>query len=260
MTTPPFASVQASINSGANQSGGITADHGDTVDLSAASTIGHQVHRWEIYEYPDGYTVPAGWTEDTATKIYFFSDGTTTPPQIELPLSSSLWGKYMFRLIVNNGDGQGAVPNAQLTDEATAITILSPNGLRDMAFQEDNQFADGDKLARDWVQDHKKNLRVIEADLGGGGGGLTAPVDPGDDERIAYASSGDLAYAPSVRTDGTALKLGASGNPVAATGIVRVGRGPSSTSTSIFSEGLTPRISASFVERRRPSTGGVTTR
>ncbi len=66
-------------------------------------------------------------------------------------------------------------------------------------------------------------MAISASDQGGGGGGLTAPTNPGEDNRIAYASAGDLAYAASVKTDGSYLQIGAT-NPATA-GDARVSHG-----------------------------------
>jgi uncharacterized cupin superfamily protein len=166
MPTPPFVTIQVQINSGGQQSGGLTVAHSDTVDVSITNTTGIWKVRYEIYDYPAGFGTPSGWTLDGTTGIIYVETTGGAAPQFSMPASTTLWGDYMIRGIGNNGDGRGSVPNAQLTDEATALRIVSPSGLKDIAFKATNQF----DSQREWIGAFKDDLRVMEALLVGGSG------------------------------------------------------------------------------------------
>jgi hypothetical protein len=127
--------------------------------------VGWSSQRWELYEYPDGWTVPAGWTEDS-TGVYFST--AFSPPSFELP-DQSLWGKLLPRLIVNVGSpGATGVPASQLTDTATVVTIPSLSGTPDVAYLEGKQF----DARRGWVAALKGIARTIDTAINEGVFGL----------------------------------------------------------------------------------------
>lgn len=155
MPTPPYASLRCSVNGGAKQSGAITAAIGDTVDLSAASYDGWARGRYEI-RVPPGMALPSGWS-DAGGDVYYYETTGGAAPQFSI----TVWGKIMPRLIVNNGASNNptTIPPAQLTDKATAITVPSPSGLKDIGDQEEDQFA------ANWAVDQRANLRTLETAL-----------------------------------------------------------------------------------------------
>lgn len=150
MPIPPFAQVQVSVNSGAPVSGGVVVAFTNTIAPTATNTTGWQSALWQIYDYPPGFSAPAGWSTDASGIIFFQpSNPTTAPPQFTLPASgTSTWGKYAIRLRVNGNPMQRNVngtPNtsfvSQLTDESTMLCIPSPNhGMHGVSFNETNQF------------------------------------------------------------------------------------------------------------------------
>jgi hypothetical protein len=159
--TPPYAWVLASIGGGANQHGAITATNGQTVALTAESTAfwGSPAARWEIYEYPQGFAVPAGWSTDATSGAYYYLGN--APPGWTLPAGPT-FGKFMLSLVVNGGVTDG-VSVATLTDISTAIEIVSASGFHDLAYRETNQFG----TQRKWVEHQKTNIRLLETAVGG---------------------------------------------------------------------------------------------
>lgn len=155
MPAVPFAQVQASIDGGANVSGGITATLGQTCQLSGVSTSQWTSQLWEIYEYPTGFALPADWTYVGGS----YQSAAVTPPIFTM----TPWGKYFFRLTVNTGLLNGVLaPSGSvqpLIDTTTAISILSPSGLIDVGANETNQF----DAMRQWMAAIKADLRVIAA-------------------------------------------------------------------------------------------------
>jgi hypothetical protein len=282
MAVPPFAQVQASINGGANQSGGLTAAFGQSVALSAPNTTGWTAAIWELYEFPPGFSTPAGWSLASSGVIYFQpSNPTTAPPTFNWPASgTNNWGKISIRLRINNNPLQrnaNGSPNAnfvqQYTDEATVIKVLSPNlGMPGVAFNETTQF---DTL-RAAVGDLMVCLRKLDVTFGGGGtvtvtgsgilhataGVLDTPAYHGTAGQLLFTNSGatdttwasssqDVTYSTS--TPGQATVVGIRGNALAA---------PSGTNTtivwngSVLSWGSTPLgVSGSGVVH---VTGGTT--
>jgi hypothetical protein len=150
------ATLLLSLNGGAPTRGGITSSVGTTVQLSAQSQIGWTSQKWQITDYPPGFAQPAGWSTDPVSGAYFFTG--LFPPSFSL----SLWGKYLFTLIVNGGLTSGAV-DPTLTDTSTAISVPEPTmGLLDTAYRESNQF----DAIRQWVGAMKVNWRTIATRIG----------------------------------------------------------------------------------------------
>lgn len=164
MPTPPYAKVLTSI-SGDTAVGGVRAPvaGSSTVQFSGESTVGWTQQRWELYAYPVGFTAPAGWTLDGSTQIIYST--AVTPPSFTLPAAATRWGKWMVRLLVNEGVSNSQAV-ATLKDESAGVSVLSPKGQVDTAALEAAQF----DAFRGWVADYQRNLRIIEPQLGGGGG------------------------------------------------------------------------------------------
>jgi hypothetical protein len=168
------ATLLASVNGGAPTTGGITAALDDEVQFSFLNTTGWSGARLEL-SAPPGYPTPTGWTSSTVDgHTVFYVLGRTAPQ----PVTLSLWGKYMTRLIVNGGAA---------VDEATAISVPSPSGLLDLGHREAGQFGGS---AEKWAKHQRANLRIIEAGLGGGGGGVTSVVGSG--EIVAEETGGEV--------------------------------------------------------------------
>lgn len=157
-----YAKLQIRVNGGAPQSGGITVNLEDELQLTAESKVGwgSPPARWEVYDYPPGMGGGAfpGWTHDATADVYFWV-GNGDPPLLTWPDSPTQWGKMMFRLTILDGLGEGYV------DEKTAAQVLSANGLEDVAWLEKGQFSS----TRQAVRGLKLALRSVE---NGGGGGI----------------------------------------------------------------------------------------
>lgn len=193
---PPYAILRASIAGGAPQTGGtdgIVAAAGATCQLSAdpGGLAGAFMLRWELLDYPSGWSLPSGWSVD-AVGVYYST--AQLPPVFTLP-DASHWGKIMPRLTLNNGISENTevLPLENLVDVSTAISILSPTGLKDLGFNEEQQFS-ATKL---WTKDHKDNLRILDTFIaeGGGGGGLVVTGDPEIDYVPMWNGSGAV-WAP----------------------------------------------------------------
>lgn len=157
MPQAPYALLRASINGGAVTTGGITVPASATVQLSAdpSASVGANLYKYEIYGYPTGFTVPAGWSTG-ASGVYFYNSS-STPPSFTLP-SIANWGKFMLRLTLNNAISTNSkvIPPTQLVDESTALSMLSPNGLADLGLFESNQFN------TTWTPTMQAGLRAID--------------------------------------------------------------------------------------------------
>lgn len=168
MTTTPYAKALMSIDGGALVSGAQTLAGGNVIQLQGESTVNWQDQIWQIYEYPPGYALPTGWTNNNG----MYESSLVSPPPFTIDLKAVRWGKYLIRLVVNHGllAGVYAGPGSSqpLVDISTAIKTRSPNlALDDIAYQETNQF----DSVRQWIGELKATLRSIDAAGGGGGGG-----------------------------------------------------------------------------------------
>lgn len=193
MPNAPYALVRASIAGGPPQTGGIVAAAGATCQFTAdpGGLSGAFLLRWEVLDYPTGWTLPSGWSADS-NGVYFFVG--TTPPIVTLP-DGAHWGKLMPRLTLNNGISENpeVLPIEQLSDTSTAISIVSATGLKDLGFNEEEQFS-ATKL---WTRDHKDNLRILDTFIadGSGGGGLIVTGSPQVDYVPMWNGSGAV-WAP----------------------------------------------------------------
>lgn len=184
MPTPPYAKLLARLNGGSPQSGGILAAFGDSVVLSSEDTAHPYAFRFEIYEYPDGFALPAGWSLAGDGFTYYYS-GSSSAPAFTLPADTSLWGDFLLRLTINNGDpGVSGLPASQFVDEATALRILSASGVQDTGFSEGNQF----DTQRGAVGSLKADLRLLDQGLGGGFGSTSIA-----DHSVTYVKLQQLA-------------------------------------------------------------------
>lgn len=163
------ANLRFRIDGGAIHTGTVSDTPGTlagvTVALSASSYAGWRTAQWQIAEFPDGFACPSGWTTNTTGFYVYNSDPVngTTPPDFDLPstgdINAGQWGKFEFRLLVNG----------VTYSQKCGIEILSNNGVHDLAYGEEDEFGGAQ---RQWVEDHKANLRTFDGALAGG-----APVD-----------------------------------------------------------------------------------
>ena len=225
---PTTAALQASIAAGANQTGGITAADGNTCQLSGVSTVGWAMQRFEIYSFPVGFALPAGWSLDAVTGAYYYAASATCPIFTMTP-----WGKYLFRLTVGVsalglGLDRDGNPDPALVDNTCAVRIASPAGLHDLAWNETTQFSTPKK----WVADQAANLRILNSGLGAGtvpdtrtltaGAGMTGGGTLAADRTfnvIANADGSIVVNANDIQlnTAYTALLNGATSSPTADT-------------------------------------------
>lgn len=183
------------INGGAPQQGGIVATVGQACQLSAVSKSGwgSPATRWEIYDYPPDFTVPAGWSTDSEGTFYVL--GNDDPPSFVM----DEWGKYMTRVVVRG----------KVTDERTAVSILSPTGLPSIARREGSQFG-GARLK--YVRDLKLLLHGLYEEVADAVAGTTPPNITNN---VSITGPGALSVAPAAGFDYTAGVNASSGNPEA---------------------------------------------
>lgn len=182
----PIPVVQASINGGAPASGGLTVANTDTVALTLTNPGDFSTFKWEIYSHPAGFSCPSGWSTD-ADGYTYYREGTSTPEAITIP-ASPWWGKLLFRCTC---DGDSVK-----RDELTAVQVLGPSSLEDVAPFELAQF-DG----RTWIAPLQRDLRIIGDGLGAAAPAILAATESAltaaDDGTLA---NGTRAYVASHRS------------------------------------------------------------
>ena len=154
------AKFYVSVDGGANQDGGVEVPSGAVITFVPASTVGWLRQRWEIPDYPEGWATPAGWS--LAVDGTIFSED-VNPTDITLPAATTLWGKWMLRLRVNEQLDTDQEAIDDLIDETTALSMLSPTGLRDGGARETDQFCTPTTLIKQWARDYQRNLRALDA-------------------------------------------------------------------------------------------------
>jgi hypothetical protein len=167
--TTPYAKILVSVNGAGPASGGIEVPSEATIAFTAESTVGWLRARWEIVDYPEGFTAPDGWsTDDDGTIFYLGFD----PPSFDLPVAAVRWGKWYPRLILNEqmDNDQVVLDEGRLIDETTMLSMLSPGGLRDICAREQQHFTTVGTRIKSWLRALQQNLRVLEGGGGGGGG------------------------------------------------------------------------------------------
>jgi hypothetical protein len=157
--------LQVSINSGPQQqgpvSGGIAVASNDVIGLSGFNVSGAKRYRYEIFDYPPGFTTPSGWSQDSGTLAIYYEG--PNPPSWEIPSDSQIWGKWGLSLIIDGGVRPDAAHNnapinaPDLRDES--IVLVKEGPLHDGLFKETNQV---DQL-RQHEGDYKRNLRIMGA-------------------------------------------------------------------------------------------------
>lgn len=156
------AKFYVSVNGGANQDLGIEVPSAATIQLVPGSISGWLRARWEIYDYPPGWTAPVGWLTNPATGTIYSGD--ITPPAFTLPANAVLWGKWMLRCLVNEqiDDDQNILDEGRLLDDTTALSMLSPNGLSSVGAREKDHFTTPTTRVKGWLFAIQKALAAIE--------------------------------------------------------------------------------------------------
>ena len=233
----PYAQILLSVN-GDTYAAGARASVPSlaTIAMKGESIAQWEQARWEIFGFPpnNDHTAWSGpgtgdWAYD-ATKGAWVSSQ-ITPAPFNVPNSSLCWGKWLLRLIVNNGydpttgkglqyDPAGNLLPSQVVDILGGWQVLSPlAGLRDVSPQEGEQFS-----ALSYVRELQFTLRTIDMLIGGGGGAVamggdvTGPSSASTvgkwrnvalDSSMATPSNGQIAQYDSGSTSWKAVALAA---------------------------------------------------
>lgn len=261
MPSTPYAKLLVSLNAGPTQSGGVTAANGDSVQFSAESTAQWDLTtppRWEIYAYPPGWTGPgtAGWVTESVpspfggtSDVYVFT-GLGPPTAFTLP-ALPMWGDFLCKLTVAGGLLNG-LPSAQLVDNTTALRIVGPGGLTDIAVSAETQF----DTARSWVGSWQDDLRILDAALVGAATPYVALPEPveigaGSAGAVLNYSKGDHSHPVTVGIP-TTIAIGdaaAAGGGTALAGAAHVHALPAPTVVNNVSSGASSLGASTAVAR-----------
>jgi hypothetical protein len=155
----PYAKLQVSVNGGANTFGGVDVPSGATLQFTGESIVSWRQQRWAFADYPEGWAVPSGWTQRSDGLIYSLD---VVPPLVTLPDAATLWGVWMPDLRVNTQVDDDINLIDGLYDRSTALSMLSPSGLRDMGALEELQFTSAMTRHKKWLRSWQQNLRALE--------------------------------------------------------------------------------------------------
>lgn len=233
MPATPYAKLLISVNGGGPVSGGVDVPSAATIQLSAESTVGWKQQRWEIYDYPEGFATPASWTL-AADGTIFTTD--PVPALITLPANTELWGPWGFRLVIDEAVVDDDTQIEGLIDEATAIHMASPGGLRKPMAFEDTQFCTPTTLHKKWVRTLQRVLDAIE-DGGVGGGGPEGVTSPEAHDATGDGVADDNAEIEDVGTDHAAADADAAVLELGARTYLVTGLDPWPMGLSIFGQG-----------------------
>lgn len=204
----PTDSIQLQIvkNGGAPATGAITAAFSDSIVLGLGSTAnGIKRVKYRIYEFPEGFSCPAGWTEEAANCYSVTVQNGADAPSFTLPASGdTLRGKYFFDAVGNDQRSNGSVVGDLRSKAQLKIPFINVD-LEDVGYLESNEF-DVDRQA---VSAIKKAIRVIDAGVVvSGTGGLPAP---------ALVATSNIALTGAVVVDSVNTNTLAAGSTVLAT-------------------------------------------
>jgi hypothetical protein len=192
----PTDSIQLQIvkNGGAPATGAITAAFSDSIVLGLGSSgSGIKKVKYRIYEFPDGFALPSGWTTEAANCYSVTVQNGGDAPPITLPASGNdLRGKYFFDAVGNDKRVNGRVVGTLRSKAQLEIPFSS--GLEDLGHGETNEF----DSVRKYVRALKKLVRALDAAVLSGGGVTLHSLLSGlnNDDHGTGANAYDLAFRP----------------------------------------------------------------
>jgi hypothetical protein len=169
MAVPENIRLAAKIDGGAKQTGVLTVDYEDVVVLCLENASGVTRATYRIWDYPEDFPLPSGWTADESGLGYYVNvkNGADAPP-ITLPASAADWGDFGCSVEVNGRKRRGVLAE-DLFNDRLILVLPSSTGVADLLHGESNQRGD----PRQWTAALKRNARQLDAaiatGLGAGG-------------------------------------------------------------------------------------------
>lgn len=155
MPTIPYAAAMVSVDGDTAVTGSRTVAGGNVIQLSGQSTAQWTAQRWELYDFPAGFATPTGWTLGPDGVI---SSTAVTPDPITVDRPRDRFGKYAFRLTVNDGLKNG-VSNPEMVDESLMVLVPSYGGVESVSEMETNQFGTS------WAEALKRDIAKVDASI-----------------------------------------------------------------------------------------------
>ncbi len=166
MPTPEKISLQIVKNGGAPSESIVTAAFGDTIVLKLGNPSGVRKVKYRIWEFPDGFALPAGWTQERANVYSVVVANGGAAPAFTLPANGDdLRGKYFFDAEVNDRRRNGRLDGDLYAKARLKIPFLT-SLLEDVGWLESDEF-DTD---RQYVSALKRAIRQLDQALFTGGG------------------------------------------------------------------------------------------
>lgn len=166
MPTPEKVALQIVKNGGAPSESIVTAAFGDTIVLKLGNSSGVKKVKYRIWEFPDGFALPGGWTQEAANVYSVVVANGANAPAFTLPANGDdLRGKYFFDAEVNDRKRNGRIDGELYGKARLKIPFLTAL-LEDVGWLESDEF-DTD---RQYVTALKRAIRRLDQALFTGGG------------------------------------------------------------------------------------------
>jgi hypothetical protein len=217
MPVPENIKLQVRVNGGAWQSSddlpnGLTVVATDVVEMRVNNDAGISSYLFQIYEYPTGFTLPAGWTQDTDEREYYST--AALPPSFTVPGGTSIIGRWILRVVINEAQRlQGGEPRpAPDLIDSLGVDKVFPSGLKDTPFFEGDEF---DQLRQGGNAAMKHNWRVLDdLALSGGAGQNNVGENVGDGADVYKTMNGVALQFRGVKGDGDRISTAVVGDNI----------------------------------------------
>lgn len=205
MPVPENIILQVRVNGGAwtsheDDPDGIAVVANDVVEMRVSNDAGISNYLFQIYEYPTGFTLPAGWTQTPGSRI--FHSTAQLPQSWTVPATSTTLGGWILRVVVNAGVRRVLGEELDAPDLIDTIGLFKafPSGLKDLPFFEGDEF---DQLRQGGIAAHKNNVRILNsAILSGGSGQNNDGENVGDGADVYKGMNGVSLQIRGIKGDG----------------------------------------------------------
>lgn len=137
------------------QDGGVQVTAESTLQLSVTGATGAKTAKYRIYEYPDGYALPAGWTLEGNAYVATVANAGPSPT-FEAPAAAD-WGGFLADVEVDERKRRGQIAE-DLYDNTLGFYVASSTGIPDVLYMEDKQF----DQKRQWAGRLKQLVRFVD--------------------------------------------------------------------------------------------------
>lgn len=148
----PSPTLRVKVNSGASTALPLEVSNSDVLQFVLSSTSGISSIEWRIYSYPDAFNPGAGWTEGASGWACYNVVGSE-----DCTLPSTGFDTWLIAAICRDADG------GTLYELTGAVYILSANGLRQIAYQEEGEV----DTTRQWLEPIRAAIEELDGTLTG---------------------------------------------------------------------------------------------